>query len=112
MEFPILVKIESKRIAYIANSLDELPTNINFKIVKSHPKDEDYEFDLPYKVINGGVCKCPKWFHDIDEEGNIHCRACGILTPKEKPLQTEETGVKEQYDETPEDNGPTGDTSS
>ena len=112
MEFPVLVKIESKKIAYIANSLDELPNNQNFKIVKSHPKEEDYQIDLPYKVINGGVCSCNPWFHDIDEEGNIHCRACGVVTPKEKPLQTEETDVKPENDETPKDNGSIGDTSS
>lgn len=109
MNFPLLIKLEHKKIAYIAKSLDELPLNENFKIVRSNPKPEDLSFDLDYKVINNGICTCNPWFHELDKFGNKHCRACNA----EWPLQENENVVEPINDEpTQEDNGSVGDSSS
>lgn len=112
MDFPLLIKIESKRVAYVANSLNDLPLNLNFKIVKSQAKTpEDLSLDLPYKVVNDGVCKCPEYFHIKQGDGGIHCRACGLVV-KESPLQTEENGVASKNDEAAQEvSESTGDSS-
>lgn len=90
MEFPLLIKIESKQIAYIANSLDQLPINLNFKIVKSRVSNpENVVIDLPYKVVNDGICKCPVYFHEYDEHGNKHCRACDAEWLKEESTEND-----------------------
>lgn len=112
MEFPLLVKIESKKIAFIANNLDELPFNMNFKIVKSHVKNsEDFQIDLPYKVINDGVCRCRPYFHIKQENGTVLCRACGLVV-EDSSLQTTPDGVDSENESTQEDNGSTGDSRS
>lgn len=50
MKWPVLIKLESKKIAFWAKSIDEFPLNVNFKIVKPVPKNELIE-DIEYRVI-------------------------------------------------------------
>lgn len=105
MEFPLLIKIEQKKVAYVAKSLDDLPFNMNFKIVKSMVKSpEDIQIDLPYKVINDGVCKCRPYFHIKQENGTKLCRACGLVV--DSPLQTAPDDVDSENESTQEDNEP------
>lgn len=98
MKFPLLIKFEHKKTGFLVKSLNELPVNTYFKIIKSQPKQEDYLIDLEYKVINDGVCACNPFFHTKNEEGKTFCRACGL----EIPLHSDDDDISSKNDEASE----------